>query len=96
MKISEQGIAITKRFFLALDLLKESKQIRGIQTFTREHEINRWNLITVKNNPHISILKPEWIYFLCKDYNISTDWIIFGKGNMYDKQTIQLDTRKEK
>lgn len=88
MKISEQGVAITKRFFQALDLLKESKRIRGIQTFTREHDINRWNLITVRDNPEISVLKPEWIHFLCKDYNISTDWIIFGKGNMYDNKTV--------
>ena len=48
MKISQEGIAITKRFFLAIDRLKEEKRIRGLQTFTREYDINYWNICTLK------------------------------------------------
>lgn len=85
MSIPKEGIEITKRFFLALDTLKNERKIRGIQTFTRAHGINRWNLITVRNTPDRAALKVEYIHYLCKDYHISTHWIIFGTGNFYSQ-----------
>ena len=85
MNISKEGIAVTNRFFEAIDMLKTQKKIRGLQTFTRQYGINRWNLNTVKQNPDKSVLKPEWIVYLVRDYGISSDWILLGKGNMFIK-----------
>lgn len=82
MNISEDGIAVTKRFFEAIDMLKAQKTIRGLQTFTTAYGINRWNLNTVKAQPEVSVLKPEWIVYLVRDYNISAEWILTGKGGM--------------
>lgn len=83
MKISQEGIDVTKRFFEAIDILKAQKKIRGLQTFTNSHGINRWNMNTVKWNPDRSVLKPEWIVYLIRDYNISPNWILLGVGNMF-------------
>lgn len=83
MNISKEGIAVTNRFFEAIDMLKAQKKIRGLQTFTRQYDINRWNLITVKQNPEKSILKPEWIVYLVRDYGISADWVLLGKEPMF-------------
>lgn len=83
MKISPEGIAITNRFFEAIDMLKSQKKMRGLLTFTKAHDINYWNLCTVRNKPDISVLKPELIHFLVSDYNISPIWIITGRGNMF-------------
>ena len=85
MKISQEGVAITKRFFLAIDRLKEEKKIRGLQTFTREYDINYWNINTVKKQPERSVLKPEWLYYLVKNYNVSSEWLITGRGDFYRK-----------
>ena len=85
MKISEEGIAISQRFFKEIAILKEQKKIRGLQTFTRKHNLNRWNVNQVKFYPNRSVLKPEWIVYLHEDYNISVEWIILGKGNMFDE-----------
>lgn len=85
MNISKEGIAITKRFFEAIDILKAQKKIRGLQTLTREYNINRWNLITVKKEPEIRVLKPEWIVFLVRDYGISANWILLGTGSMFSQ-----------
>lgn len=85
MNISQEGISVTNRFFEAIDMLKAQKKIRGLQTFTREYNINRWNLNTVKYNPERSFLKPEWIVYLVRDYNISAEWILLGKGEMLAK-----------
>lgn len=84
MNISPEGVAITKRFFEAINMLKAQKRIRGLQTFTRAYGINRWNLNTVKSQPEVSVLKPEWIAYLVRDFGISSDWIILGKGGMFN------------
>lgn len=83
MKISEDGIRITTNFFNAIDILVASGRMRGLGTFTTRHDINRWNFITVKKNPTSSVLKPEWIYMLCNDFDISLEWIFFGTGSFY-------------
>lgn len=83
MNISNDGIEVTKRFFEAIDMLKEQKVIRGLQTFTNAYGINRWNMNTVKWNPEKSVLKPEWIVYLVRDYSISAEWLLLGKGGMF-------------
>ena len=83
MNISKEGIAVTNRFFEAIDMLKAQKKIRGLQTFTRQYGINRWNLNTVKLNPDKSVLKPEWIVYLVRDFKISAEWILLGRGGMF-------------
>lgn len=83
MKISPEGIAVTKRFFEALDMLKAQRRIRGLLTFTKAHDINYWNINTVRNQPESSVLKPEWITYLVIDYGVSADWVITGRGGMF-------------
>ena len=51
MNISKEGIAITKRFFEAIDMLKAQKRMRGLLTYTKAHDINYWNINTVRNQP---------------------------------------------
>lgn len=83
MKISQTGIDINKRFFEALQMLKEMRVIRGLQTFTREYGINRWNLITAREKPDISVIKQEWLSYLVTGYGVSADWLLTGHGTMF-------------
>ena len=84
MKISKDGVEITKRFFEAIDMLIAQKRIRGLLTFTKAHDINYWNINTVRNQPDVSVLKPEWLSYLVEDYNISSKWLLTGRGNMFE------------
>lgn len=84
MNISKEGMDVTRGFFEAIDMLKTQNKIRGLQTFTREYGINRWNMNTVKSNPDRSVLKPEWIVYLVRDYNVSARWLLLGKGGMFN------------
>lgn len=83
MNISKEGIEVTKRFFEAIDILKAQKRMRGLLTFTKAHSINYWNINTVRNQPDVSVLKPEWITYLVLDYGISAEWVLTGRGGMF-------------
>lgn len=82
MKISKEGIEVTKRFFEAIDMLKVQNKIRGLQTFTTLYGINRWNINTAKWHPERSVLKPEWLVYLAREYNVSAEWLLLGEGPM--------------
>ncbi len=75
---------IIKRFFEALNLLKEYKVIRGKQTFTNRYNINRWNLNTLKNSPERDLFQVAWLDYLVKDYMISPRWLLTGEGNFFE------------
>lgn len=74
---------IIKRFFEALQRLKADRKIRGKQTFTREHEINRWNMNTLEKDPSRDIFQTAWLTYLVEDYNVSAQWLLTGHGNFY-------------
>lgn len=76
-------VQINQRFFQALEQVISLGLIRGVQTFTREHNIDRRNLLRVKKEPTDNSLNIEWIYHLVNDFNISADWILTGKGSMF-------------
>ena len=82
MNISSEGQDITRRFFEALQMLKERKVIRGVHTFTKDNGIDYRNFVAVRKEPNIRVLKPEWIFYLSK-YHISPDWIITGRGGAF-------------
>lgn len=66
-------------------MLIAQKQIRGLQTFTTKYDINRWNLVSLKQDPDIRVLKPEYIAILVKNFGVSAEWVITGRGGMFTK-----------
>lgn len=73
---------IISRFFQALYRLKSEGVIRGKQTFTRAHEINRWNMNTLEKDMTRDIFQPAWLAYLVKDYGVSADWLLTGRGEI--------------
>lgn len=82
---TEDSQKIVKRFFEALHILKDHKKIRGKQTFTREHDINRWNLNTLEKDPTRDIFQSAWLTYLVRDYKVSPMWLLTGLGGFYQK-----------
>lgn len=76
---------IVGRFFEALQMLKEGKLIRGKQTFTEKYKINRWNLNTLEKDHSRDIFQVSWLTHLANDYGISAEWLLTGRGGMFDK-----------
>ncbi len=85
MNNSPDGIKVTERFFEAISMLTAQKTIRGLGTFTRAYGLNRWNMVTIRDNKETAWLKPEYLTYLVRDYNVSAEWLLTGRGGMFKK-----------
>lgn len=74
-------------FFEALYRLKDDGKIRGKQTFTREFDINRWNLNKLEKNLASDIFQPAWLTYIVKEYKVSARWLLTGEGDFYETRT---------
>lgn len=77
--------AVVQRFFQALYYLKAEHIIRGKQTFTTKHGINRWNLNSLEKDPASNIFQVAWLGYLVQDYGVSSRWLLTGQGNILAK-----------
>jgi hypothetical protein len=76
------SIDITLRFREAFQLLHE-KIGHGMKAkFCKDNEINYNQLNSILAKPDTRTLPPYYIACLCRDYDVSTDWILLGRGTM--------------
>lgn len=86
MNEPQECIDITRRFFVALDLIKEQKRIRGLKTFAKKYGVNHWDFNTwLKKKPRI---RQEWLTYLVRDYDVSALWLLTGEGQVFTKEII--------
>lgn len=78
-----ESLFIIKRFYEAIGVLVQTRQIRGKKTFTDLYDINRRNFLFVEKNPTSDMFQLSWINHLCRDFNVSADWIMTGRGEMF-------------
>ena len=87
MSINTDGLAITDRFFRVIDMLTEARHLRGLQTYTSKYGFNRRNLQHVRESPDNSVLKPEILVPLVRDYGVSGSWLLTGDGHVFSDGT---------
>lgn len=73
--------ALVARFFEALEKLKERRVIRGKKTFCDRYGINRWNFNTCETHPGTGMFKLSWLTYLVRDFGVSADWLLVGRGS---------------
>ena len=80
---------INRRFFEAIDALQDAGEIKHLTAFCAKYGLYdkkymriRTALRDVKQTDykHVDLIA---IGYLVQDYNISADWIMTGKGDMY-------------
>lgn len=83
---STDSARVVCRFFVALQLLKERKIIRGKKTFTDRYGINRWNLNTCEKEPNRDMFQVAWLSYLVRDYGVSSRWLLLGEGHFLESE----------
>lgn len=88
-------LAIQRRFFEALDVVIGTGQCGGLQTFCKEHDLNRVkysNIRTELRKPadeakptNYKVIDLDALMYLCKDFNVSADWLLLNKGTMFKR-----------
>lgn len=80
----EEQNQIVARFFEALAWLKETRQIRGVKTFTDRYGIHRRSLQRLQKDPGTNDFKAAWLTYLVVDFSINAQWLLTGEGQMHD------------
>jgi hypothetical protein len=87
--INPQAIEIQKRFFQALEMAIQDGVISGLQEFCKNHNLNRVKYQRIKTDLQkteseqlYKIIDLDALQYICKDYNVSPDWLLFGRGKM--------------
>lgn len=83
---------IRARFFLVLDELKNLGIIGGTKGFATRCNIDRSNIIRRKNTEFGNI-PTEWLVLMAQTYQVSTDYLLLGKGKMFSRG---FDVEKQK
>lgn len=81
MQTKDSQVVIS-RFFQALQYLIDTKVIRGKQTFTNRHGINRRNMGKLDKNRESDIFQTAWLSYLVNDYGVSAQWLLTGSGDI--------------
>jgi hypothetical protein len=87
--INPQAIKIQKRFFQALEMAIQDGVISGLKGFCKDHDLNRIKYQRIKTalqNPEAEylykIIDLDALTYICKDYNVSPEWLLLGRGEM--------------
>lgn len=92
-----ETISVMVRFFEALDALIASKKIRGIQTYCNDFEIDKRHLYAQKKDLNKGFFEVYWIMPMIQKFGVSSDWLLFGKGDMFKKKRkTQSDAQEDK
>jgi hypothetical protein len=90
--INPQAIKIQKRFFQALEMAIQDGVISGLKGFCKDHDLNRIKYQRIKTalqNPEAEqlykIIDLDALLYICKDYNVSPEWLLSGRGEMRRK-----------
>lgn len=87
--INPRAIAIQERFFQALDILIESKELPGLKTFCTDNNLNRTKYSRIKNalgkpieESTYKMIDIDALAAICKDFGVSPEWLLLGRGKM--------------
>ncbi|MEY8591415.1 hypothetical protein AALK14_08195 [Butyricimonas hominis] len=81
--ITEETKQIMIRFYSALDALIEKKELKGVNTYCRLYNIDRRNLLAQRKDLDRVILQISWMQPIVKDFGVSGDWLLTGRGAMF-------------
>ena len=81
----EPSYKIAERFWIAFDVLRDSGGRGWEYNFIKEVGTNIGNFRKLKSN-YARSFELGYIQYIVEKYNVSSEWIITGKGEMFCKK----------
>ncbi len=81
----DETMAGMERFFKALEAIIDVKAIRGVQTYCNDFGIDKRHLYAQKKDLNKGFFEVYWILPMIKKFGVSSDWLLFGEGDMFLK-----------
>jgi len=85
MDYNSVRMEIIERFYEAIDEIITMRKIRGVQTFCNLYDIDKRNFYAQRKDMSRGWFKVSWLHPLVKEYNVSADWLLTGRGKMFTK-----------
>ena len=90
--VRPQAKAIQDRFFQAIDALIAEGKLSGLQPFCNQYGLLRTKYSSIRSTMKDSekgtgykFIDIDALVYLVKDYNVSSDWLLLGRGEMFAK-----------
>ncbi|PPL04904.1 hypothetical protein [Parapedobacter indicus] len=81
---NDKGVEINQRFFYALDKLVSEGSLKSARAFCMENDYLVTNLSRLRKEPSREF-PLHLLEALVKDYGVSGDWLLTGKGHIIKK-----------
>lgn len=82
MENINESIAISQRFFEALEQLIRTGRLKSISEFGKRYGLVPRNMYFQRSEPSRQIIRPSWLAYLSRDYQVSAHWLLTGEGPM--------------
>lgn len=105
--ITHELLSIQRRFFDVLDILLSSGEIKGgLKGFCELAGLNRVKYSHIRssldapleerpNGQSYRVIDIESLSFLCREYRVSSDWLLLGRGSMFVQPTRRRKKKPE-
>ena len=77
---------IKSRFYQAFVKLLELGEIKGRQTYCNLYGIDKRNFYAQEKDMSLHRMQLYWLVPMVKEYNVSADWLLTGRGSMFSAE----------
>lgn len=101
-KLTPELLEIQSRFFNAIETMIRRRKLAGLNTFCRQFNLNGpkySNLRSAWRDPAkqvaYKLIDMDALYYLVRYYNVSSDYLLLGKGPMFKETSGPIERKRE-